>query len=576
MRRGAHLAVRCVAPRVAAITALAALAACLAGCASMRGLQPNEAYIEQHAIFVGRDGHALEPAVGKGAEAFRSDSAYRAYVAGIIDAIRADSVRRGGKHRILVRIHGGLNTLNSSLEASLAMSDSIKADTIAGYYPIFINWQSGLLSSLSEHLFNTRRGQYYPALSAAGLPLTPFYLASDLGQGLARFPLTGVRQLHNYLTQTFDNNQGPAPDTTISLVAMQADTTKKISPVDITKKRERLSAVTQSASASRTSPIPVSTAGATDIQFSRFPYHRSTLEALGHIGAAALYMIPPNVYIYGYRSGIQGRTATFAFSPTWARVLGWIPLKPLATYVVDALGEPAWDMMHRRALGMFQDPNSFGHQQNAPAGYVPPTGAVTTLLDALDTLIHRDTATHYELTIVGHSMGAIVATEVTRRYDSLPIDNLVFMAAAASLREFEVGVMPYMEHHPKTQFYNLTLHPFNDLRESHDVAIPPYGSLLEWVDAFYSHPESDFDRMIGKYTNVMQASFMFPTEIRGRVHIKAFGYNDGKGCGPGHTLPVQHGDFNALPVPFWRPAFWQPNQAGCEEIKAAAFSAAVP
>lgn len=567
---------RCVVPRLVAIVPIVGLGATLTGCASMRGLQPNEAYIEQHAIFVGRDGHALEPAVGKDAQAFPSDSAYRAYVTGIIAGIRADSVRRGGKHRILVRIHGGLNTLNSSLEASLAMSDSIKADTIAGYYPIFINWQSGLLSSLSEHLFNTRRGQYYPAFSLAGLPLTPFYLASDLGQGLARFPLTGVRQLHNYFTQTFDNNQGPAPDTMFALAPIPIDTTKKASPVEITKKRERLSAVTQSPSAARNSPIALSTAGVTDIQFSRFPYHRSKLDEIGHIGAAALYMIPPNVYVYGYRSGIQGRTQTFAFSPTWARVLGWIPLKPLATYVVDALGGPAWDMMHRRALGMFQDPNAFGHLQNAPAGYVPPTGAVTGLLDALDTLIRRDTATHYELTIVGHSMGAIVATEITRTYPTLPIDNLVFMAAAASVREFQVGVIPYMERHPRTQFYTLSLHPFNDLRESHDFAIPPYGSLLEWIDAFYSHPENDYDRMMGKYTNMMEASFMFPTNIRGRVHIKAFGYNDGKGCGPDHNLPVQHGDFNALPVPFWRPAFWQPNQAGCEEIKAAAFAAAVP
>ena len=252
-----------------------------------------------------------------------------------------------------------------------------------------------------------------------------------------------------------------------------------------------------------------------ELTVSRFTYSRSRSEVIFHVGAAAAYTIPRNLYVLGYRQFVQGRR-TSKLTPSWAAVAGWIPLKPFVMYVVDALGTPAWITMHRRSQAMFEDPNAFGHRQNAPPGYIAPSGALSHLLDSLEQQIRHDTATKYELTVIGHSMGAIVATEVARRRDSLPIDNLVFMAAASSLREFEVGVIPYLERHDSTQFYDLTLHPLADLRENHFFRIPPYGSLLEWVDSYYSRPENDFDRMMGKYNNVVQASFMFPTSIRGR------------------------------------------------------------
>ena len=537
----------------------------LGGCTtSLRSLRSSEADIANHAIFVHPTGTPIEPHVGQPGHRFESDTAYGRYLGGIMNAIRADTVRRDGKHKILVRVHGGLNALNSSLDASIAMNDSIRADTIAGYFPIFVNWESGLLSSMGEHLLNTRRGEYYSARSISGAPLLPVYLAVDLGQGLVRAPLTSIRQLRNYYTQTLRNNQPAFSSTTSATATAVTDTSPKKTSAEIAEKREQ--------SLARQMPLDTSarrltgTVGLPDsLTVSRFAYNRSRTEALLHVGAATLYTPPVNAYVLAYRALVQHRR-TSRLTPTWAALLGWIPLKPLGMYLVDALGTPAWYTMHRRAQAMFEDPNAIGHRQNV-SGYVPPSGALSHLLDSLELLIRRDTGTKYELTVIGHSMGAIVATEIARRRDSLPIDNIVFMAGAASLREFEVGVMPYLERHQNTQFYNLTLHPLAELRESHLLRFPPYGSLLEWVDGYYANPENDYDRMIGKYNSVVAASFMFPTSIRARVHIKAFGYNDGTGCGPHNNLPFEHGQFNDLSVPFWRPQFWHPNQIGCSEVK---------
>jgi hypothetical protein len=544
--------------------------AAASGCTStLRGLRPEEAPIMQHAIFVHPDGTAIAPAVNQPGQKFSSDTAYQRYVGAIMNAIRADSTRRNGKHRILLRIHGGLNKINSSLDASLAMSKLMSEDRQSGYFPVFINWESGLLSSLKEHLLNTRRGEYYPTWSPLGAPLFPVYLSSDLAQGLARSPLTLARQARNFWTSPWRDDQSPFPDPGAPAAATIADFSRKTRPVDIADKREQTLAAPQVRARRDAAGHAAMASPKDELSVSRFGYHRSKIEALEHIGAALLYSLPPNLYALGYRHVVQGRSSN-GLSPGWAEVAGWIPPKALAVYLVDALGTPAWITLHRRSQAMFQDPNAFSSRQNSRPGYLPPSGAMTFLLDSLQRLIQTDTSTQYEVTIIGHSMGAIATAEVARRRDSLPIDNIVFMASAASLREFEVGVMPYLQHHDSTQFYNLTLHPLAELRESHLLRLAPYGSLLEWIDSYYSRPENDFDRMMGTYNNVVQASFMFPTEIRGRIHVKGFGYRDGTGCGPQNNLPFQHGQFNALSVPFWRPEFWHPNQIGCQAVKALA------
>ena len=56
----------------------------------------------------------------------------------------------------------------------------------AGYFPIFINWQSSLWSSYFDYLFNVRQGR---PLEVKGWWMAAFYLAADLLYSAARAPI---------------------------------------------------------------------------------------------------------------------------------------------------------------------------------------------------------------------------------------------------------------------------------------------------------------------------------------------------------------------------------------------------
>jgi hypothetical protein len=250
------------------------------------------------------------------------------------------------------------------------------------------------------------------------------------------------------------------------------------------------------------------------------------------------------------------------------------PVKLVGVFIVDAFGTPAWDNMHRRTKTMFRDPNEFQHVtkrvvaacQAAKSAhcetetYSPPSGAVSLLLDTLKAIAREDPSRRF--TLIGHSMGAIVASEIVRTSDSLAFDHVVFMAAAASVREVEVGVLPYLQRHNTTEFYNLTLHPKADLKEQTIFGFGPNASLLEWIDAYLAKPGTDLDKVMGRYDTMREAEHIFPPDVRTRIQIKAFGFGDGLGCGK-NGQPYQHGGFNEPGVPYWRSAFWTPGVQPC-------------
>jgi hypothetical protein len=535
----------------------------------LRPITSDEAPIVRHAVFV-KNGQPVAPRVDERSKDL-SPAEYDAYLARLLAGVRADSTRRDGVHKILIRIHGGVNRLSTSLDVSLAMWDSIAADRRAGYYPIFVNWESGLSSAYLEHLVNIRRGERYPTFSLRGAPLVPVYLATDFGQAIIRAPINATAQFRLFTHGITENNQeaiglgAPPPLERESafgrLMGEDNDQHRKAQRREISLVEAQSAAI---GARRRRDENPLLAHGG-ELSISRFAYHRSAWEATRHIGMGAAYSIPPNVYLWGYQR-ITKKGSGWSYGPSWLRVVGWIPLKPVAMVVIDALGTPAWDNMRRRTQTMFR-PSALRDEQDSIDGYVPPSGAVARLFDALDTLVKYDRRTRYEFTIIAHSMGAIVANEIMRTHDDLPIRNIVFMAPAVSTREFERGVLPYLERHEETEFYLLALHPLAERREAHLLRIAPYGSALEWVDSYFAHPDTDLDMMIGKYDTAVQASVVFPPSVRGRIHIKGFGYNDGSGCGTGDNLPNQHDQFNDPSVPFWREAFWHPGVAGCEEIK---------
>ncbi len=556
----------------------------------MRALTESDSSITKHAIFIDNDGRPLLPSTTERARStpgkivevtddtviVRPDTVYERYVHDIMAGIRADSARRGKAPRLLLRIHGGLNSLDESLDATVKMTKSIMADSATDYYPLFINWESGLMSAYGEHLFSLRGGKSYGHKSLAPLAF-PFYLAADLGAGIARAPLTMVKQFAVNNKTGYLNNQGELScghpdDLGATATSPQAlDTARQTAQRGTLHKAERslcapdVGPLTTSAVAGATA----SQLGAQKIALSRFAYHRSRMEWVVDNGLSVLFSYVPTRYFVMAGNDHFGNSFAQSYrASSWKRrpltLAGWLPPKAIGLIVIDGLGGAAWSTMHRRTHTMVRPSAEFTEKLAQTRQYVPETGALPIFLDSLQQMMRKDTA--YHLTLVGHSMGAIVATEVIRARDALPIDNIVFMASAASVRETATSVVPYLEQHEKTQFYNLTLHPWSEAREWSKGPVLPYGSLLEWIDAYFGNPETPEDLMVGQYDTAVLTASELPPSVRGRVHIKAFGYHSGKGCGA-HDMPFKHGQFNDDEVPFWRFGFWVPDGAGCKEVR---------
>ena len=102
----------------------------------MRPLTESESAIVQHAIFIDNDGRPLLPSTTERARStpgkivevtddtviVRPDTIYERYVGNIMAGIRADSARRRKAPRLLLRVHGGLNSLDESLDATMKMT----------------------------------------------------------------------------------------------------------------------------------------------------------------------------------------------------------------------------------------------------------------------------------------------------------------------------------------------------------------------------------------------------------------------------------------------------------------------
>jgi hypothetical protein len=87
--------------------------------------------------------------------------------------------------------------------------------------------------------------------------------------------------------------------------------------------------------------------------------------------------------------------------------------------------------------------------------------------------------------------------------------------------------------------------------------VSPRGSLLDWIDFYYSSADTDYGWTLGKWDNAMLGSSRFllqqspqnQARLKQQVHFKSFGYGPELQQGPQH-----HGGFDLWQ--FWNPAFW--------------------
>ena len=133
-----------------------------------------------HVLSIDTDGRSNE-LVLKGETRVRDDLEEH------VQAIAAGLVASGQKHVVLV-IHGGLVSRKRALREAKRQFDAMGRET--DFYPIFVNWETGMRASYRDHLLRVRGG-----LRSRWAPLTaPLYFIADLGRALARLPITLLAQ----------------------------------------------------------------------------------------------------------------------------------------------------------------------------------------------------------------------------------------------------------------------------------------------------------------------------------------------------------------------------------------------
>jgi pimeloyl-ACP methyl ester carboxylesterase len=380
---------------------------------------------------------------------------------------------------ITIFIHGGLNEPDASVNRADLLADPILSDTNVSTYPIFVCWNSSLISAWGEQYY-THRGRNDLLLGAA---LAPFTFTANLGRYLTRLPLSvfeqGYAGFRTFRAPVYGESTKPR-----RLLGR---------PESVNDQFNRLKA-------------------------DGYKVQLSESSSLGPFRRRSIMMIA-----------------------------GALP-KILTEGLVDTGGKVGWDFMLRRTQTMFTLADSFD-----------PGGMEFFCRDLIKYAKSRPDLT---ITVIGHSMGAIVANELIRRHgNELPIANIIYMAAACGTEDFEHDVLPYLFAHRETQFYNLSLHPGNDTSELPGAwlaPVSPRGSLLDWIDFYYSSKDTDYGWSFGKWDNAILGTKRFiyqqaprtQQQLQAQIHMKAFGFGPDAHFGPQH-----HGGFDQWK--FWQPRFWQ-------------------
>lgn len=365
-------------------------------------------------------------------------------------------------------------------------------------YPIFINWDSGPFETYADHLFRIRQGEI-----TSTAPLTsPIYLITDLAKIIVNAPKAWTVVGSNSISSTIGNNY---------------------------------------------------TALSSDIEL----YNRKKRE--------------PKVQF----------TANEEEFSNFNRSVWWIltsPVKVVSTPITYTLAKPAWEMMLRRTNTPFYSPKDFtpindfqdGTTQSSESqggkSSIPEDsesninngkGVLIKFISHLSTHIknkYNNTDNTVNVTVIGHSMGAIIVNKLILTEHNLPIKNIVHLASADSIENLFLSVVPYLRKNSNTYFYSLSLHPDNENREVSAWGLTPSGSLLVWVDEMYTNPETILNKRSGRWDKMEKTLHLIPDSVESRMFFKVYGITKENSTYKFINAPQKHGEFGD--TAFWRKETW--------------------
>ncbi len=400
---------------------------------------------------------------------------------------------------ILIFFQGGLNYYDDGVKRANNLSSAILADATSPYYPIFFDWDSSLFSSWKDHVTYSLNGSGQHSWKL--LLVNP---VADIGRMIGRIPATLGFASEDAAHELFEE------------ILHLRLVTKQIKLTDTHHSHHSMSLLVRNPQEITNAENHLSEKG---MHFSFGPTNKPSISAF---------------WSYYFRA-LEGSLVAYP---------GMI-----GAVFVDTGGKAGWDQMCRRTDTMFTTPDTFAD------------GGTEIFASSLKQFLK--TNANYSVTIVAHSMGTIIANEIIRRHGpDLHIKNIVYMAAACGIEDFTKSVVPFLENNTNVHFYNLCLSPENEIAENHidfkfnyDVPaeiITPHGSLLQWIDDYYSTAQTRFGWTMGKFENVlpgMEAS-VIPKSVYSRITVTCFD------VGPLQKIgPQKHGDFTQ--VRFWEPDFWK-------------------
>lgn len=481
----------------------------------------------QHVVQFDRRGVLVEPtrvkAAGRADEVQRvpilrgatKEADATTYAEDIVDGLKrhaadncVDSTR---ECRILIFIHGGLNSNRAAMRRAMQLlcknwkkTRSEDCDLLGPIfkdkwaYPIFVNWNSGLVSSYRDHLTRVQRGR---DIGGWGLPGAPFKLGADIARAAGRLPIVDYEMLsHDYKT--------------------------------VPGQRKR-----------------------TTVERDAEGYFEA-LEEAHHTSR------DDNSSVSRCRSKSSRGQRAHNFAMYWPS----LPFKLVLAPLIDTLGTVSWDVMLRRTDLLFEK-EMFCAKDKYRCAYElvakPPlervrAGGLAQILDHLRAFVNKRDVS-WEITLIGHSMGAIITNTILNRYLDLPIRNIVYLASASTVKDYKASAFPFLEENKEARVFHLVLHPTAELRERFKwtdwkvIDLAPRGSLLLWIDNFLSKPNSLEERTAGRFANITRAMASTPRGLKSRISLTVFGV--GKKVGSGQ--PQKHGEFaDPRILEFWREQSW--------------------
>ncbi|PCI78893.1 MAG: hypothetical protein COB20_06020 [SAR86 cluster bacterium] len=419
--------------------------------------------------------------------------------------------------KLLIYVHGGLNSFGDTdtriIEKKLPDQIINDADW---HYPIFMSWPTAPVPTWAEQTFLVREGRKVPA--ALGIATSPFMITADIFRTLGRYPATAYYQLSNEIDQ-FASAYWP------NTLSFAWKTAQQTVCNEISSDSELLLN--------------------SQCQFNEL---RNSEE----------YNLQANLSTY--KVGKWERTAGASLQIAAA------PFRyTLFSLWHSGIAASAWDNMKRRTQNMIQPPYYIDSRRTQGIA-----GAMffEELFKRIDAQRELNTDLEYEITLVGHSMGAIVLNNILESFQlewvtHKALKNIVYMAAASNIDETLDALAPVLNGASRigknVNFYNLTLNRVAEVSEKHLKGLVPLGSLLVSIDQHYDTPEHPLKRTMGSEVNILSTIGIIDDRLessKGDLVFKAFNR-----CP--NSPPRMHGEFND--IPFWKPSTWQLPAQTCSQ-----------